>query len=46
MDKQQGYWLWKCRLIDPDITWEEYKTKYWKTTWSGKITHKSNNIKL
>ena len=47
MDKQKkGHWTWKCRLIDSDISWKEYKDKYWQCTWKPKLTDKSGQIRL
>ena len=52
MDKQKKVqvnlkdWTWKCRLIDSDISWEEYKDKYWQCTWKPKLTDKSGQIRL
>ena len=43
---ENDYWSWRYRQIDPHITWEEYKTKYWTTTWKGKFTEVGGNIKL
>jgi len=45
-EQKEGKWIWRYLKIDPDITWEEYKSKYWTTTWSGQITHLPGNIRL
>jgi len=39
-------WIWKCRLIDSDISWEQYKDKYWQCTWKPKLTDKPGHIRL
>ena len=44
--QKKDRWIWKYQKIDPDLTWEDYKTKYWTKTWSGQITYESGNIKL
>jgi hypothetical protein len=44
--EKKGKWIWKYRQIDPDITWEEFKSKYWTTTWTPKCTEIGGNIKL
>jgi len=46
MKQKKDHWTWRYRKIDPNLTWEEYKTKYSTKTWSGQITDKSGNIKL
>ena len=43
--EKKDYWSWKCSR-KADMTYEEYKTKYWTTTWKRKFTEIGGNIKL
>ena len=44
--EKKGKWIWKYHQIDPDITYEEFKSKYWTTTWKPKFIEIGGNIKL
>ena len=46
MTHKKGKWIWRYHQIDPNITWEEFKTKYWTTTWKPKFTEIGRNIAL
>ena len=42
---ENDYWLFREQQM-PHISWEEYKTKYWTTTWKTKFTEIGGNIKI
>ena len=45
MKQKKDYWLLKYNR-KATMTYEEYKTKYWTTTWKQKFTEIEGNIKL
>ena len=45
MKQKKDYWSWEYRQ-KANMTYKDYKTKFWITTWKPKFTEIGGNIKL